>query len=146
LWGDIYFNKSTRKFSKSPTENNPNRSFVEFILDPLYKIIGYTLSEEKESLKEILNKIGVDLRLTEYKLDPKPLLKLVCGKFFGHFNSFVDIITKKVVNAKEGSLIKVKNLYCSKFLIKFFRFKIITLGKRILMYIIILFKCHLMDS
>jgi U5 small nuclear ribonucleoprotein component len=108
LWGDIYFNCDTRKFGKKPNEKNPDRSFVEFILNPLYKIIGYTLSEEKDSLKEILLKIGIDLRLSEYKLDPKPLLKLVCGKFFGHFNSFVDIMLRKIVNAKEGSLIKVK--------------------------------------
>jgi U5 small nuclear ribonucleoprotein component len=110
LWGDIYFNKETRKFMKKPTENNPNRSFVEFVLDPLYKIVGYTLSEEKDSLKEILGKIGVELRISEYKLDPKPLLKLVCGKFFGHINSFVDVILKNVVDSKKGSLIKVNKL------------------------------------
>jgi U5 small nuclear ribonucleoprotein component len=110
LWGDIYFNSDNRKFGKKPTEKNPDRSFIEFILNPLYKIIGYTLSEEKDSLKEILGKIGIDLRLSEYKLDPKPLLKLVCRKFFGHFNSFVDIMLKKIVNAKEGSLIKVNKI------------------------------------
>lgn len=107
LWGDVYFNKESRKFSKRPSENNPNRSFVEFVLDPLYKIVGYTVSEEKDSLKEILNKLGIDLRLSEYKLDPKPLLKLVCGKFFGHFNAFVDIILQKVVDSRKGSIIKV---------------------------------------
>lgn len=128
LWGDIYFNKDTRKFNRKPTESNPNRSFVEFILDPLYKIIGYTLSEEKDSLKEILGKIGVELRLSEYKMDPKPLLKLVCGKFFGHFNSFVDVLLRKIVNAKEGSLIKViiKKRKLNKKIIKFQQKKIST--------------------
>lgn len=38
LWGDIYFNSKTRKFSKKPPHNSAQRSFVEFILEPLYKI------------------------------------------------------------------------------------------------------------
>ncbi len=108
LWGDIYFDKKTRKFSKNPTgDENSQRTFVEFILEPLYKIMGYTISEEKDSLKEIINKLGIDLRLSEYKLDPKPLLKLVCGKFLGHFNAFVDTILNKVVDSRKGSIIKV---------------------------------------
>ena len=37
LWGDIYFNPETRKFSKTQTEDM-QRSFVHFILEPLYKI------------------------------------------------------------------------------------------------------------
>jgi U5 small nuclear ribonucleoprotein component len=42
LWGDIYFHEETRKFSKHPPEvKNPQRSFVEFILDPLYKLYRY---------------------------------------------------------------------------------------------------------
>lgn len=108
LWGDVYFNKETRKFSKRPSESNPNRSFVEFILDPLYKLIGYTVSEEKDSLKKVLTKLGIELKISEYKLDPKPLLKLVCQKFYGHFSAFVDVVLNKVVDSKKGSIIKVK--------------------------------------
>lgn len=38
LWGDIYFNPKTRKFTRKPPHNSAQRSFVEFILEPLYKI------------------------------------------------------------------------------------------------------------
>jgi U5 small nuclear ribonucleoprotein component len=37
LWGDIYFNPETRKFTKKQ-EGSLQRSFVHFILEPLYKI------------------------------------------------------------------------------------------------------------
>lgn len=37
LWGDIYFNPKTRKFT-SKQEDDIQRSFVYFILEPLYKI------------------------------------------------------------------------------------------------------------
>ncbi|PIO61335.1 GTP-binding domain protein [Teladorsagia circumcincta] len=40
LWGDIYFDKNTRKFSKKPPSSTAQRTFVEFILEPLYKIFS----------------------------------------------------------------------------------------------------------
>lgn len=38
LWGDIYFQPTTRKFKKSPPERDSQRTFVHYILTPLYKI------------------------------------------------------------------------------------------------------------
>uniref|UniRef100_A0A663MYQ8 116 kDa U5 small nuclear ribonucleoprotein component n=1 Tax=Athene cunicularia TaxID=194338 RepID=A0A663MYQ8_ATHCN len=40
LWGDIYFNPKTRKFTKKAPTSSSQRSFVEFILEPLYKILA----------------------------------------------------------------------------------------------------------
>ena len=40
LWGDIYFNRKTRKFQRKPPAAGGPRSFIEFILEPLYKIIA----------------------------------------------------------------------------------------------------------
>ncbi|KAK0070932.1 hypothetical protein PV325_013836, partial [Microctonus aethiopoides] len=34
LWGDIYFNSKTRKFTRKPPHNSAQRSFIEFILEP----------------------------------------------------------------------------------------------------------------
>lgn len=43
LWGDVYFHPDTRKFSKKPPIQAPaqgsiERTFVQYILTPLYKI------------------------------------------------------------------------------------------------------------
>lgn len=38
LWGNIYFNEQSRKFSKKPADPETKRSFVHFILEPLYKL------------------------------------------------------------------------------------------------------------
>lgn len=38
LWGNIYYNDETRKFSRSPADAEAKRSFVHFILEPLYKL------------------------------------------------------------------------------------------------------------
>jgi len=77
----------------------------------MYKLMGYSVSEEKEKLQDILLKLNISLKLSEYKLDPKPLLKLICTKFYGHINSFVDVIIEKIVNSKKGSEIKIRNNY-----------------------------------
>ncbi len=38
LWGDLYYHAETRTFRKKPPERGGERSFVQFILEPLYKI------------------------------------------------------------------------------------------------------------
>ena len=40
LWGDIYFNAKTRRFTKKSPHGSAQRSFVEFVLEPLYKIFA----------------------------------------------------------------------------------------------------------
>ena len=40
LWGDMYFNAKTRKFTKRPPHGSAQRSFVEFILEPMYKLFA----------------------------------------------------------------------------------------------------------
>jgi len=42
------------------------RSFVHFILEPFYKVIAVTISEEKAELTPILNKVGVFLSNKEF--------------------------------------------------------------------------------
>src|SRR5690606_31673250 len=48
LWGDIYFDEETRKFSrKFPKEKkNPKRTFVQFILEPIYKIFSHVVGQD----------------------------------------------------------------------------------------------------
>lgn len=52
LWGDIYFNSKTRKFTKKPAHNTAQRSFIEFILEPLYKIFAQVVGDVDSTLPE----------------------------------------------------------------------------------------------
>ena len=38
LWGNIFFDAERRKFTRKPTDVETKRSFVHFILEPLYKL------------------------------------------------------------------------------------------------------------
>jgi len=53
LWGDIYFNKETRKFQRTPQQER-KRTFVEFILEPIYKIFAHTVGKDKIELEGFL--------------------------------------------------------------------------------------------
>jgi len=77
LWGNYYYNTDTHKFMNKPTKDFSKRVFVEFILEPIYKIFSHVVSKEKEKLKPVLNKLGVYLKNSDFKMDIKPLLKLV---------------------------------------------------------------------
>uniref|UniRef100_A0A8C2DC88 116 kDa U5 small nuclear ribonucleoprotein component n=1 Tax=Cyprinus carpio TaxID=7962 RepID=A0A8C2DC88_CYPCA len=85
LWGDIYFNPKTRKFTKKAPNSNSQRSFVEFILEPLYKILSQVVGDVDTSLPRVLDELGIHLTKEELKLNIRPLLRLVCNRFFGEF-------------------------------------------------------------
>lgn len=88
LWGDCYYSNASKSFTKTPQDSAPKRTFVTFILEPLYKIYTQTLSAtSSDSLgsfvtqhlgngKEILNMKQI------LKMNPRPLLKRILSKFF----------------------------------------------------------------
>lgn len=51
LWGDIYFNPGDRKFYKKPANPDIPRTFVHFLLEPLYKIYSAIISQNPEELQ-----------------------------------------------------------------------------------------------
>lgn len=60
LWGDLYFDHQTRKFAKKPTSSKSGRSFVEFVLEPIYKIFAQVLGEDPKDLEVRARGRGVD--------------------------------------------------------------------------------------
>eukprot|EP01091_Cochliopodium_minus_P014581 TRINITY_DN4977_c0_g1_i1.p1 TRINITY_DN4977_c0_g1~~TRINITY_DN4977_c0_g1_i1.p1 ORF type:complete len:998 (+),score=338.88 TRINITY_DN4977_c0_g1_i1:24-3017(+) len=97
LWGDIYYNALDRNFKGKPSSGASQRTFVSFILEPLYKIFSFTVSEKSENLKDVLSQLGVYLKPTHYEMNNIPLLRLIISKFLGDSNnSFVDAISQHI--------------------------------------------------
>ncbi|QID86291.1 hypothetical protein GRS66_008911 [Saccharomyces pastorianus] len=93
LWGEIYFHKG--KFQMKPFENiGKYPTFVEFILNPLYKLFSYALAMGKDKLKTLL-KTNFKVTLTQeaLKYDPQPFLKHVLQLIFRDQTGLVDSIT-----------------------------------------------------
>ncbi|XP_020611466.1 116 kDa U5 small nuclear ribonucleoprotein component-like [Orbicella faveolata] len=85
LWGDMYFNSKSRKFSKKAPLSTSQRSFVEFILEPLYKVFAQVVGDADSSLPKLLDELGIHLSKAEMQMNIRPLLSLVCRRFFGDF-------------------------------------------------------------
>lgn len=75
-------------------KSNSDRSFIEFVVEPMYKLLGYTVSEEKEELERFLKTVGIFLKKEHYTYDSKTILKLVCRAFFHKPSCIIDIAVK----------------------------------------------------
>ena len=80
---------------------------MQFILEPLYKVYSHVLSEEPEELKETLARLGIHLKPVMYKMDVRPLLKVVLDQFFGPSTGLVDMIAEHIPSPVEGAAQKV---------------------------------------
>lgn len=113
LWGDIYFDADNRKFTRKQADPESNRTFVHFILEPLYKLYSQVLSEDTEQLKETLESLGIKLKPVMYKMDVRPLLKAVLDQFFGPATGLVDMIVEHIPSPLEGAKSKVHDGFYS---------------------------------
>ena len=91
----MYFNRAKRTFTKKPPSMDAPRTFVEFLLEPLYKIFSQVVGDVDTTLPQVLDELGIVLSKSELKLNIRPLLRLVCQKFFGENTS--ESIEMKVV-------------------------------------------------
>uniref|UniRef100_A0A8D1MTQ1 116 kDa U5 small nuclear ribonucleoprotein component n=1 Tax=Sus scrofa TaxID=9823 RepID=A0A8D1MTQ1_PIG len=100
-----------RKFTKKAPTSSSQRSFVEFILEPLYKILAQVVGDVDTSLPRTLDELGIHLTKEELKLNIRPLLRLVCKKFFGEFTGFVDMCVQHIPSPKVGAKPKIEHTY-----------------------------------
>lgn len=109
LWGDIYFNSETRKFTRKQADPEQTRTFVHFILEPLYKLYSQVISSETDSLKETMSSLGIQIKPVMYKMDVRPLLKAVLDQFFGPALGLVDMIVEHIPSPLQSAAAKVRS-------------------------------------
>ncbi|CAO1417223.1 unnamed protein product [Diamesa hyperborea] len=111
LWGDMYFNSKTRKFTKKPAHSSAPRSFVEFILEPIYKLFAQVVGDVDGSLADTLAELNIRINKEEMRSNIRPLLRLVCNRFMGNFNGFVDMVVEHIKSPLENSKDKIDHIY-----------------------------------
>merc|ERR1711931_529149 len=73
LWGDNYFNPKTKKWTKNG-DGELKRAFVQFILDPIYRVFDAIMNEKHEEVEKLYKSTGVKLKAEEKDLVGKPLM------------------------------------------------------------------------
>ncbi|GMP68017.1 hypothetical protein CsSME_00027783 [Camellia sinensis var. sinensis] len=111
LWGDFYFDSDTRVFKKKQPASGVERSFVQFVLEPLYKIYSQVIGEHKKSVETTLAELGVTLSNAAYKLNVRPLLRLACSSAFGSATGFTDMLVHHIPSAQDAASRKVEHIY-----------------------------------
>ncbi|XP_057420548.1 110 kDa U5 small nuclear ribonucleoprotein component CLO [Lotus japonicus] len=111
LWGDYYFHPDTRTFKKKPPVSGGERSFVEFVLEPLYKIYSQVIGEHKKSVETTLAELGVTLSNAAYRLNVRPLLRLACSSVFGQASGFTDMLVQHIPSPRDAAVKKVDHIY-----------------------------------
>ncbi|KAE8680515.1 SNRNP200 protein [Hibiscus syriacus] len=111
LWGDIYYHPDTRTFKRKPPAGGGEQSFVEFVLEPLYKIYSQVIGEHRKSVESTLAELGVTLSNAAYKLNVRPLLRLACSTVFGSASGFTDMLAMVDCDPSGPLMVNVTKLY-----------------------------------
>lgn len=119
LWGNVYHDSQEKTFHTHPSKtSNPSsakRTFVEFILEPIYKLYTISLSSYKDdkSLEKVLrNTLGIKVSLKELKVNQtRTLVRIICKRFLmnGGSSSFMDVITQYIpspIQAAKGKILR----------------------------------------
>jgi len=78
LWGDNFFDPTTKKWTKKPTgAATCKRGFVQFIYEPIKTIIESAINDNKEKLFGLCDKLGISskIKADDRELVGKPLMK-----------------------------------------------------------------------
>ena len=115
LWGDIFYDSNERKFKKRPASGSSEelpRSFVHFILEPLYKLYSQVLGESETDLAQTLASVGIDIKPELLSQDVKELLRTVLQSFFGSFSTaLVDACVLHLPNPREAASSRIERIY-----------------------------------
>lgn len=83
LFGDLWYQPEKRTFARKPPHSQAPRSFVQFVLEPMYKLMAQVVGDVDSTLEATIKDLGIELSAQEKKLNIRPLLKLVCTRFYG---------------------------------------------------------------
>lgn len=106
LWGDNFYDASCNKFVKNSNKGAFSRSFIHFILEPIYKIVTYTLTRDNNSnllLKLLQANFGVFLTKAQLTNDSQILLKDIFKMVFPMCEGFVDLIVNSIPSPLDKS-------------------------------------------
>ena len=110
LWGDNYFNPKTKKWTKS-SEGGAERSFNQFILDPIFKIFNAVMNFKKDEIPKLLEKLEIKLTKDEQELEGKQLLKVVMRKFLPAADALLEMMILHLPSPKTAQKYRMETLY-----------------------------------
>jgi len=103
FWGEWRFDVKAKKFTTNELseEGKPmKRTFCEFILDPIQRVINMCLTDEIDKVKKFLETMNVELSPEQWDLREKKLCKVVLHKWLDSADSLMDTIAVHLPSPK----------------------------------------------
>ncbi|KAL1124170.1 hypothetical protein AAG570_001940 [Ranatra chinensis] len=96
-----FYNPNTKKWAKEKEEDN-KRSFILYVLDPIYKIFGSIMNFKKEETISLLKKLNIELKAEDVQKEGKPLLKTVMRTWLPAGEALLQMIAIHLPSPVEG--------------------------------------------
>jgi len=110
LWGENYFNSTTKKWQKSKAADN-KRSFNMYILDPLYKVVDAIMNYKKQETEDLLVKLNIKLSVDDREKDGKALLKAVIRQWLPAGETLLQMIAIHLPSPATAQTYRMEMLY-----------------------------------
>ena len=99
LWGDNFFDPSIKQWITSDVGADGKqlqRGFVQFIMEPIIKLVKGIMEGNKEQVFKITSKLGISLTNAEKEKEKKELLKTVFMKWLNAADALLEMIVTKL--------------------------------------------------
>ena len=99
LWGDNYYDPKKKCFTTDErTEDGRvlKRTFVQFIMEPIMRMMKKAMEGERETVDEMLNQLGIKLAPKEKEYVKNDLVKAIFMKWINAGDVLMEMIVKKL--------------------------------------------------
>lgn len=110
LWGDRFFNMKTKKWSATQEADN-KRGFVQFVLEPIFKVFDAVMNVKKEETAQLLTKLNIKLGSDEKDLEGKPLMKVMMRKWLPAGDTMLQMICIHLPSPVTAQKYRMEMLY-----------------------------------
>lgn len=119
LWGDNFYDADNKKWVKSDKKEERRaagkkplkRAFVQFILDPIYKLFKEIMEGNRDHYMKMLNNLGVKLTSEEQDFRDKVLLKRVMQKWLPAADALLEMIVLRLPSPRKAQKYRTSLLY-----------------------------------
>ncbi|KAM0865546.1 hypothetical protein ACQ4PT_043191 [Festuca glaucescens] len=112
LWGENFFDPTTKKWTNKNTGSPTcRRGFVQFCYDPIKQIINTCMTDQKDKLWPMLQKLGVTMKADEKELMGKPLMKRVMQTWLPASTALLEMMIFHLPSPSQAQKYRVENLY-----------------------------------
>nr|UGN13547.1 elongation factor 2 [Placilonga atlantica] len=111
LWGDNWFSGGKITNKKASVPAGTRRTFVQFVLDPIYQVFDSIMNSKPKKMRKILNVIGVTLKGEDAALKDKKLLKRVMQLWLPAADALLEMIVLHLPSPRKAQKYRCSLLY-----------------------------------